>query len=87
MVGEEDRRLAGGVAGADQEDVLALGDAGLAAGGAVVDALADQPVEALEVEPPPVHAGGDDDGAGADRLVAVEPDGALDGVDAGSPCG
>ena len=81
VVGEEHRRLAGGVAGADQVDVLALGDAGLAAGGAVVDALADQPVEALDGDPAPVDAGGEDDGAGVDRLVAVEVDGAGRGID------
>ena len=47
VVGEEHRRLARGVAGADQVDVLPLRRAGLAARGAVEHALAEQAVEAV----------------------------------------
>ena len=83
MVGEVQRRLAGRVAGADEEDVLAVGRARLAARGAVEDALADEPVEAFDRHPPPRHAGGEDQALRPHALVAVEEDLAALRVDPG----
>ena len=57
MAGEEERGLPGRVARADDVDVEAVRGGRLAAGGAVVDALADQPLEAVDVEVAPRHAG------------------------------
>jgi hypothetical protein len=48
MIGKVQRRLAGRVSGADEENVEPVRGAGLAARGAVVDALADEPVEAVD---------------------------------------
>ena len=57
----------------------------LAARGAVVDALADQPVEAVDRQPPPRHAGGEDDGPRPHDVAAVEEHLARRRVDARRP--
>ena len=46
MIGKVQRRLAGRVSGADEVDVESVRRARFAARGAVVDALADEPIEA-----------------------------------------
>ena len=69
---EEHRRLARRVAGADDVDVEAVRVRRLAAGGAVGDALAGEPVEALDREPPPRDAAGEDDRPRAQDVAAVE---------------
>ena len=74
MVGEEDRRLSGRVAGADDVDVEAVGAGRLAARRAVGDALPDEPVEALDRKPPPGDATGEDDRPRAQDITAVEVD-------------
>ena len=71
-VGEEHRRLPGGVARADDVHVEAVDVRRLAARGAVRDALADEPVEALDREPPPGHAAREDDRPRAQHVAAVE---------------
>ena len=72
VVGEEDRRLARGVAGPDDLDVEAMGVRRLAPAAAVGDALARQPVEALDREPPPGHAAGKDDRPSSQNVAAVQ---------------
>ena len=56
LVREVEDGLAGRVAGPDHDDVLASALRRLAAPGAVVDPVADEIVDALEVEPCPIHA-------------------------------
>ena len=63
---EVERRLAGGVGGADDVHVLALDLGGLARAGAVVDAASGELVEPVGVEPAVGDAGGDDHGARLD---------------------
>ena len=46
VVGKMQRRLTGRVSGADEIDVLPMRGAGFAARGAIIDALADEPIEA-----------------------------------------
>ena len=72
VVGAVERRLAGGVAGADEVDVEPVRGAHLAARGAVVDALADQPIEAVDGEAPPRDAGGEDQRPRPHDVAAVE---------------
>ena len=72
MVGEVERRLTGRVAGADEVDVEPVRGAHFAARGAVVDALADQPIEAVDGEATPRDAGGEDQRSRADDVAAVE---------------
>ena len=69
---EEHRRLPGRVAGADDVDVEPVHVRRLAAGGAVEDALADEPVEAVDRELPPRDAAGEDDRPRAQHVAAVE---------------
>ena len=83
VAGEEQRGLTGRVAGADDVDVEPVRVGRLAAGRAVVDALADQPVDARDREVPPGHAGGEDDRARAQLVAAVEVDLSRARVDAG----
>ena len=78
---EEQRRLAGRVAGADDVDVEAVRVRRLAARRAVEDALADEPVEALDRELPPRDAAGEDDRPRAQDVAAVEVHLARRGVD------
>ena len=70
--GEEQRRLPGRVAGADDVDVEAVRVRRLAARRAVGDALAGEPVEALDRELPPGDAAGEDDRPRAQDVAAVE---------------
>ena len=79
--GEEQRGLAGGVAGADDVDVEAVRVRRLAARRAVGDALAGEPVEAVDREPPPRHPAGEDDRPRPQHVAAVEVDLARRGVD------
>ena len=72
VIGEVQRGLASRVAGADEEHVLPVRRRGFAARRAVVDALADEAVEAFDDQPSPRHAGGHDDAARAHMLAAVE---------------
>ena len=73
IVGEEHRRLAGGVAAADQENVAAARVQGLGPGRAVIDSAADHRVGADDLELAPDDAGRDDDRSGIDAVTAVEP--------------
>ena len=57
--------------------------AGLAARGAVVDALADQPIEAVDREAPPGDAGRENERSRADDVAAVEEHLARRRIDAG----
>ena len=72
VAGKVKCRLAGRVAGADQVDVEPVGGVRLAARGAIVDALADQPVETLDGETSPGDAGRQDQAARPDDVAAVE---------------
>src|SRR5262249_12501593 len=74
VVGKEQRRLPGRVAGADEVDVQTAGPAGFAARGAIVDALADQPLKAGYRQAPPSDAGGQYHGACAYYLVLIQED-------------
>src|SRR6476469_4745192 len=75
VVGEEEGRLAGRIAGADDVDVEAVGAGCLAAGSAVVDALAHQRIDAGAGEVAPGHARSQDDRAAAQLVASVELDG------------
>ena len=79
VIGEEQRRLAGRVARADDVDVEPVRARRLAARRAVEDALADQRLDAGDREVPPRHAGGQDDRAPAQLVASVEADGARAG--------
>ena len=72
--GEEERGLAGRVAGADDVDVLAVDVARLAARRAVEEALAREPLEARDRQLAPGDAAGEDDRLRADHVAAVEVD-------------
>ena len=72
MIGKVQGGLAGGVSGTDEVDVESVGGARFAARRAVVDALADQPVEAVDREATPRDAGGKNDGPRPDDVVAIE---------------
>ena len=72
VVREEQRRLARRVAGADDVDVEAVRVRRLAARRAVGDALAGEPVEALDRQPPPRDAAGEDDRPRPQDVAAVE---------------
>ena len=69
---EEHRRLSRRVARADDVDVEPVHVRRLAACGAVRDALADEPVEALDRELPPRDAAREDDRPPAEHVAAVE---------------
>ena len=62
----------GRVAGADDVDVEPVRARRLAARGAVGDALAEQPIEALDRQPPPGDAAGEDDRPRPQDVAAVE---------------
>ena len=81
--GEEDRGLAGRVAGADDVDVQAVGVRGLAPRGAVEDALSGEPVEAFDRQPTPRDAAGEDDRARLQHVAGLEMDLTGLGVDSG----
>src|SRR5439155_12131109 len=83
MVGEEERRLPGGVPRADDVDVQAVRARSLAARCPVEDALAHQPLEAVELEMPPRHARGEDDRASIQYVAAVELDAVAHRFDGG----
>ena len=74
MGGEEQGRLPGRVAGADDVDVEAVAVRCLAARRAVEDALAGEAVEALDREAPPRDAAGEDDRPRPQDVAAVEVD-------------
>src|SRR5262249_351309 len=82
VAGEVERRLAGRVPRPDEEDIEPLGVAGFAPRRTVVDALADQSIDSLDLEATPAHAGGEDDGPCAEHVVTIEEDLAGLGVDA-----
>ncbi len=67
--GEEERLLHGGVAAADDGDLLAGGEEAVACG-AGADAVADERLLAGQAEPAGAGAGGDDERAGVDGLLA-----------------
>ena len=69
---QEDGGLAGGVAAADDDDLLVGAEIGLHRRRRVVDAGAFEAVVAGDVELAIARAGGDDDGARADRFAVVE---------------
>ncbi len=73
--GEEEGFFHGGVAAADDGDGFAGGEEAVA-GGAGADAVADERLLGGQVEPAGAGAGGDDEGAGVDDVVA---DGEADG--------
>lgn len=71
--GQEHRGLAGGVAAADHDDLLALDEPGLDRGRGVVDARAVEPRGLGDpVEAPVAGSGRDDDGAALDGAAVVE---------------
>ena len=80
---EVHRGLAGRVACADDVDVEPVRVRRLAARRAVEDALPREAVEALDREPPPRHAAGEDDRLRAQDVAAVQMDVARRRVDAG----
>ena len=63
--GEEDGRLAGGVAAADDHDLRPPAQLRLVGRRGVVDAAALEPLAALDLQPPVVGAGGDQQALGA----------------------
>ena len=79
--GEEDRRLTGRVAGADDVDVQAVHVRRLAARRAVADPLPGEPLEPVDRQPPPRDAAGEDDRARPEHVAAVEVELARGGVD------
>jgi hypothetical protein len=84
--GEEESLFHGGVAAADDSDLLAGGEEAVA-GGAGADAVADEGLFGGKVEPTGAGAGGDDEGTGVDGLVTdVEREGTpgeIDGAEVG----
>ena len=72
MIGKVQSGLTGRVSGADEVDVESMGGARFAACRAIVDALADQPIEAVDREATPRDAGGKNDGPRPDDIVAIE---------------
>jgi hypothetical protein len=84
MIGEVQRRLPGRISGADEENVEAMHGARFAALGAVVDALADEPIKAVDRQAPPRDAGCQNDRSCAHHVAAaVESDFARRRIDAG----
>src|SRR6186997_712985 len=84
---EVHRRLAGGVAGADDVDVEAVRVRCLAPGRAVEDALPRKAIEAGNLELPPRDTARENDRAGADDVPSVEVHMACLGVDPGDRAG
>src|SRR3954452_13929761 len=78
---EEQRGLAGGVARADDVDVLTVRARRLAPGGAVVETAAGEALERIEAEPPPRDTAGEDDRPRGEGVAAVEMDLPALGVD------
>ena len=79
--GEEEGLFHGGVAAADDGDLFAGGEEAVA-GGAGADAVADERLLGGQIEPARAGAGGDDERAGVDGLVAeVELEGMLGEID------
>ena len=74
LAGEEHRRLAGGVAAADDGDVGAAALLHLVRRRGVEDAAALEARASLDLEPAIVGAGGNHHRLGDDRLAAVERD-------------
>ena len=72
MIGKVQSGLTGRVSGTDEVDVESVRGACFAACRAIVDALADQPVEAVDRQATPRHAGGKNDGPPPDDIVAIE---------------
>src|SRR5262249_32386931 len=77
---EEHRGLTSGVAAADDDDVVRFAALGLDESRAVVDAGAFEALELGDLELSVLRAGGDDDGARADTLAALELDAIGDAV-------
>ena len=73
-VANEQGRLPGRVAGPDDVDVEAVRARGVAARRAVEDALAREAVGALDREPPPRDAAGEDDRPGPQHVASVQVD-------------
>ena len=71
---EREGRLPGRVAGPDDVDVEAVRARGVAARGTVEDALAREAVGALDREPPPRDAAGEDDRPGPQHVPSVQVD-------------
>ena len=79
--GEEESLFHGGVATADDGDLLTTGEEAVA-GGARADAMADEGLLGGQIEPSGAGTGGDDEGAGEDGFGAdLELDGALGEID------
>src|SRR4030095_1219569 len=74
VTGKVQSGLAGRVSGADQMDVESVGGARFAPCRAVVDALADEPIEAVDREATPGDAGSENDGSCPDDVAAAEVD-------------
>src|SRR6266496_2661544 len=72
VIGEVERRLTGRVSAAYEVDVESMGRARFAARRTVVNAFADEPIEAVDGEPPPSDASGKDERSGSDGVVAIE---------------
>ena len=79
-LGEEQSRLAGRVAAADDHDRRAGAEPGLHLGGRVVHAVALELLEPVDVEPPVARAAGDDHGAAGDIGAVGEADDEMPGL-------
>ena len=83
VVGKIQRRLTGRVSGADEVDVVSMRAARFAARGAVIDPLADEPIEAVDREASPRDAGGKNERSCPDDVVPVQQHFARRWTDAG----
>ena len=81
MGGEEQSGLAGRVSGSDDVHVEPMGTRRVAAGRPVRDALADEALEAVDVQVPPRDAAREDDRPRLQHVSFVQVDAPRGGVD------
>jgi hypothetical protein len=72
MVGEKNRRLAGRVSSSDKVHIEPLRERSFTAGGAKIDALANQLVKTFDRQATPGDPGGDDERAPMQKLPIVQ---------------
>ena len=77
-----ERRLTGGISGAYEIEVEPVGRACFTARRSVVDALADEPIEAVDREAAPCDASGKNDGPRPDNFLAIKENLARRRIDA-----
>ena len=87
MVGEEDGGLSGRIARPDQIHIVSLRQTGVAACRTVVDTGADESIDRIDLEAPPLHAHRENDRPRPENVASIQRDGHVGRVDGFDPAG